>query len=334
MSFTKKYQVPPDGKSDFSPTTKSENNKKYHRRYYYRGNRNKSIICSNCSGKGHLFKDCKKPIQSYGVLGWTLLPIDPAQVIPKPYSTEPTELLSYFKYLFRTNKYKLHVCLIQRRHTISYEAFIRGKYDLDELEMHQARMTVDERRMIRELSWDSLYEDIMHDKPTPNKSTYFVKERERAKSLYDEVDIDEFLDEKNYTEVIEEPTWEFPKGRRFVHETDQQCALREFEEETGIRMQDTTIIMLKDRPDTPLWIKENFCGMNKRFYHNKYILALIDPNSRGPFLDPNDSGQTSEVNDTKYFTFDAARDIIHSFHPEKREALKRSYRSILKLLSS
>jgi len=194
-------------------------------------------------------------------------------------------------------------------------------------------MTVHERRMIKEVSWDVLYDDIMNEKsdskPRSNNS-YFFKEKERAKRLYDEIDLEEFLNDKNYSEEIQEPTWEFPKGRRFVHETDQDCALREFEEETSIPVLDTTIIMTKERP---MWIKENFCGMNKRMYHNKYILSLIDPNSRGPYIDPTNSGQISEVNDTRWFTYEDARDIIHSFHPEKKEALKKSYKSILRLLN-
>jgi 8-oxo-dGTP pyrophosphatase MutT (NUDIX family) len=32
----------------------------------------------------------------------------------------------------------------------------------------------------------------------------------------------------------EHPEWEFPKGRKNKDESDIECALREFEEETGI----------------------------------------------------------------------------------------------------
>ena len=34
--------------------------------------------------------------------------------------------------------------------------------------------------------------------------------------------------------VYESPEWGFPKGRRNMHESDLDCAKREFEEETGI----------------------------------------------------------------------------------------------------
>ena len=40
---------------------------------------------------------------------------------------------------------------------------------------------------------------------------------------------------------IKEPEWEFPKGRRKLHETDIKCSLREFEEETSIDKKDIII---------------------------------------------------------------------------------------------
>lgn len=39
-----------------------------------------------------------------------------------------------------------------------------------------------------------------------------------------------------------EAEWGLPKGRRNLHETDQQVALREFSEETGISSSDITIL--------------------------------------------------------------------------------------------
>ena len=96
---------------------------RYTKRYYYR-DKKPFTNCSNCEGSGHLFKDCKKPIQSFGILAWTLKPSKP-DASSSSSSSLTTSLLS--------------VCLIQRRHTISFEAFVRGKYDVDELKMHSER---------------------------------------------------------------------------------------------------------------------------------------------------------------------------------------------------
>lgn len=282
---------------------------RYNRRYYYRGNnKGRNIICSNCSGRGHLFKDCKKPIQSYGVLAWT------------------------FRY--DANKQpELAVCLIQRRHTISYEAFVRGKYHLDELKMHCERMTTQEKQAIRDEPWDLLYDNVMNNKGVDvqmSTNIYTQRERQRAKNLYDSVNIDQLFANDD-TPEIEEPTWEFPKGRRYVNENDQHCALREFHEETGIPKEGVTVIL--GRTGTPLWFQEQFCGINKRQYHNRYLLAFVDPECNQPFIDETNFSQISEVQDARWFSFDDAYAIIHSFHPEKQECLRQSFDAIQTQLS-
>jgi 8-oxo-dGTP pyrophosphatase MutT (NUDIX family) len=52
--------------------------------------------------------------------------------------------------------------------------------------------------------------------------------------------LDELLENSktNWTET----EWEFPKGRKNYQERDIDCALREFEEETGISKENINII--------------------------------------------------------------------------------------------
>lgn len=291
----------------------------YHKRYYYRGSRTKTVICSNCSGRGHLFKDCKKPIQSYGVLAWTRF----------PGSNEPV------------------ICMIQRRHTISFEAFIRGKYNHDELELHRTRMTRDEKRDIREKDWESLYDQVMNSKIAAASSQSQMetgspssppigsgigycnqRERERAKRLYQAINIQSFFAETK--DDIVEPTWEFPKGRKYLQEEEEICALREFNEETGVPLSDVQIV--RDFDGDSIWFEEKFCGINKRQYCNRYLLATVDPSGRGPFVDPSNESQLSEVQNAKWFTLSDALSTIHWFHPEKIACLNESYNQIKKFL--
>lgn len=228
------------------------------------------------------------------------------------------KFLGWMQDLYKTGGFDLGVCLIQRRHTISFEAFVRGKYSLDELHIHKERLTVAERQSIRTKSWEGLYREVMSDKD----ARYMQKEKRRAKMLYDSINLEEFLDGDT---VFDEPSWEFPKGRRFVHETDRQCALREFEEETGVPTAD---VLLLDK-----WCEEEFCGTNKRMYRNKYYIALVHPKTDGPYVDCNNVGQTSEVADTAWFLYPDAMSILRPFHEEKRVALQSSYDEIVRILS-
>jgi 8-oxo-dGTP pyrophosphatase MutT (NUDIX family) len=296
---------------------------RYTKRYYYR-DRKPFINCSNCEGNGHLFKDCKKPIQSFGILAWTL----------KPNTLKETSLQSPLQ------STTLSVCLIQRRHTISFEAFVRGKYDVDELQMHSERMTISEKKAILETDWDTLYDGVMNTKHALTNNTaelkqkqnvFTLRERDRAKLLYNSVDLKKLFG-SDQSGVVN-PTWEFPKGRKFSKETEEACALREFQEETGIPIKDVTIV---SDPVTkqPIWFEEVFCGINKRMYHNRYMLAFVNPESSGPFVDPNNASQLSEVQDARFFTYQDAMSIIHPFHPEKRMCLHQSYETMKQIFKS
>lgn len=242
----------------------------------------KIMYCSNCNGKGHVFKECKKPIKSYGIIA------------------------------FRKKGDELQVCLIRRRNTLNYEAFVRGKYKYDELTTHVTRMTVLEIEKIKQKSWDDLYNEICYH----STSKHAFKERKKAKQLYDLVNVSEL-----FSSVIEskwhEPEWEFPKGRKYYEETQEECALREFQEETNI-------------PD--LYVKllnntyfETFQGTNKKIYHNQYFLSLVNENANEPYIDISSQNQITEVGDVDWFSYENAMNLIRDYHDVKRTILKEAF---------
>ena len=69
-----------------------------------------------------------------------------------------------------------------------------------------------------------------------------------------------------------EPEWGFPKGRRNYLETDLKCALREFEEETGIGRDKIEII------ENLCPFEEIFIGSNLKSYKHKYFVAKLKDN--------------------------------------------------------
>lgn len=318
--ITRAPHAPPPPRTD---PPDFDDQREYRKRYYYRSSsrRFKHTICSNCSGKGHFFKDCKKPIQSFGMLAWTLLPTDgtaSAINIPK---TDHADFINVMRTMYASGKYLLAVCLIQRRHTISFEAFVRGKYSTpDELVVHRDRMTVQERAHIQGKTWEELYDYVMADK----ELQYMQRERKRAKAMFEELNIEEYL--KGASTSYIEPSWEFPKGRRYSHEKEKDCALREFEEETNIPIID---VFASD-----IICEEEFCGTNQRMYKNKYYVGLVHPNNPGPFVDPTNTSQMSEVGNVKWFSLQDALNILRPFYHEKKAVLQKSYNEILSILQA
>jgi 8-oxo-dGTP pyrophosphatase MutT (NUDIX family) len=191
---------------------------------------------------------------------------------------------------------------------------------MDQLSVHQHRMTSLERHRIRTTDWNTLYENIMASKD----ARFMQREKRRAKSLYDSVDIADFLDGAR-TEY-DEPPWEFPKGRRFTQETDIRCAIREFEEESNVPASDVLAF-------TETMFMERFIGINNRTFQNKYFLAFAHPGTRGPFLDIDNTNQAAEVNDARWFKIPEALEALRPFHEKKRDVLLASHQAILNILN-
>lgn len=246
----------------------------------------KNVYCSNCNGRGHLFKECKKPIKSYGIIAFRKSP---------------------------TNK-ELQVCLIRRKNTISYEAFIRGKYRPDELPIHLERMTTMEKKKIKQSEWTELYNEICYHR----SSKHAQRERKKAKDLYDSINAGVLFDDISSDWTI--PEWEFPKGRKYFNETQEECALREFREETNIR--ETHVRLLGET-----WF-ETFEGTNKRTYQNQYFLAIISPDANDPYIDLNSKNQITEIGDVDWFSKKESLRLIREYHTDKKRILKDGFELI------
>lgn len=284
----------PSNPPNLSKSWIQPSNRPYQRRKY-RHNRNsrssfkKNVYCSNCNGRGHLFKECKKPIRSYGIIAFR-----------------------------RKRNGDIQICLIRRKNTISYEAFIRGKYKLDQLPIHLERMTTTEKEKIKRMDWDQLYSQICYHR----SSKHAQRERKKARDLYDSIDAKTLFSDVSSEWGI--PEWEFPKGRKYFDESQQQCALREFREETNIKEKN---VKLLDRT-----FVEKFEGTNKRMYRNQYFLAMVSSESDEPYIDLNSKNQITEIGDVDWFSVEQGLDLIRNYHTEKKDILKSAYSAYCSVL--
>jgi 8-oxo-dGTP pyrophosphatase MutT (NUDIX family) len=110
-----------------------------------------------------------------------------------------------------------------------------------------------------------------------------------------------------------ETEWEFPKGRRNFLEKDLDCALREFEEETGIQKKDLTII------ENIVPFEEIFIGSNHKSYKHKYFLAFMDTNQAKPISLYN--YQQSEVSKIEWKSLDECLESIRPYNLEKKQLI-------------
>jgi 8-oxo-dGTP pyrophosphatase MutT (NUDIX family) len=175
------------------------------------------------------------------------------------------------------------------------------------------------------------------------KSGLFIKnidetEVNQFKKVYDE-DLENFENQQtnfnyvsietlinNSTTSWNETEWEFPKGRRNYQEKDLDCALREFEEETGISKKKVKIV------ENIMPFEEIFIGSNHKSYKNKYFLACIASNDvEKNEVDNEDkvfdkmgglnNFQKSEVSKIEWKNIEECLEAIRPYNLEKKQLI-------------
>jgi len=269
--------------------------------------------CNNCGKSGHIFKQCRQPITSFGFLVFH----------NGPSGNDP------LKYLF-----------INRKHSICYIEFIRGRYiyNKDDKPMIDTKyvnylfcnMTKSERSRLVIETFDELWKELWSVDSKKHKYEYI-----NAKLKYNTFKKGMVFNNKTLsleaiisqtTSDFEHPEWEFPKGRKNLKETDLECAYREFCEETDLDKSNINIIS-----DCPL--SETYIGCNGTNYRGVYYMANFTSSNPMQYdhleLNPDNIYQISEIGNIKWFTIEEANVHIRPYNSMKYKVLNMANQYIL-----
>ena len=286
--------------------------------YNYQYRKRSNILCANCGGLGHIYKNCNHPIISYGIICYKLV------------FDEETNTL-----------YPVYV-MVQRKDSLSYVEFIRGKYNIKNktyiMEMFSL-MTEEERQGLSTHSFEKLWQDLWcknlcdenknfskefkeaNEKFEMLKKGYYIKNNEEMTFF----DISYILE--NTSSKYNETEWGFPKGRRNINEGDISCALREFREETGISAKSIQFCT-NIKP-----LDEIFSGSNKiRYKHVYYVCKMMTDNDI--VVDPQNRQQCKEIKNIRWFDYASAQSKIRSSNVERKELLRRLNQIIMRQIHS
>jgi 8-oxo-dGTP pyrophosphatase MutT (NUDIX family) len=268
-------------------------------------------ICLNCGKNGHMIKKCSEPITSNGIICFTL--DDTVKI-----KNKTIETFFYNKYLdisefnyenlnnikLIPNFYdKIKIVMIRRKHSLNYIEFMRGKYDVNDMTTLSRLfnlMSRDENIKIKQTDFVVMWDDLWKE---TSKNKIYQKEFNMSKQKFDELKENNFynlLDDINLSKYME-TEWGFPKGRRNAEETNFNCAVREFCEETNIEYNN---ILLLERLNP---IEEIYDGTNNIKYRHNYFLASI--NNMVELVNNNDN---YEIGDIQWFTIP---EIINKIRP-------------------
>jgi 8-oxo-dGTP pyrophosphatase MutT (NUDIX family) len=193
--------------------------------------------------------------------------------------------------------------MIKRRKTLGYVDFMRGRYykNTDYIMNLINEMTVQEKKDLLEHDFKHLSHDMWHATHEEPAAREKFNELKRDGTLKRLIDLS--------TTSWETQEWGFPKGRRNQNESEKVCALREYEEETGL---DRHALLLVQNL---LPFEETFIGSNYKAYKHKYYVGFGAPKYMQQF-------QESEVSELRWASFDEALEMIRPYNVERKKMLK------------
>lgn len=207
------------------------------------------MFCNNCGEKGHVFRTCPSPIISCGLI---LLKGDHDPLTLPVLDSD-----------------KIQALMVRRKDSMSFMEFMRGKYELVNAKyVHKLfqNMTMDEQRKIVELPFETLWAQLWG-----NSRDTFSPEFFDAKEKFEALDRTRIV--LQYRSTWAEPEWGFPKGRRMRGESDVDCAIREFFEETNIPRE--SYLLCKN-----LSFTEVFTSTNDVTYKHVYFIGLLKDSTK------------------------------------------------------
>jgi 8-oxo-dGTP pyrophosphatase MutT (NUDIX family) len=126
--------------------------------------------------------------------------------------------------------------------------------------------------------------------------------------------LDNIKTEYNSTE------WEIPKGRKNNNETNLNCAIREFKEETSLSSNDYNIISCLDP------IHDIFIGTNNKNYRHVFYTAILNNN-----IDINNDFKNNEIDEVRWCKWSELNDLIRPYNSNKINILTSIFLFILNI---
>ena len=244
--------------------------------------------CNNCGKQGHLFHHCKLPIISYGII------------------------------LFTIKNGEKQYLMIRRKDSFGYIDFIRGKYspyNIYQIQNIVNEMSTYEKERILKEPFEQLWKTMWGETNNIQYKNEEIISSKKIDIIRNGInDNDKIITLKDIIQESEtewnETEWEFPKGRKNNKEKDLDCALREFEEETGICKNKIKIV------ENILPFEEIFIGTNYKSYKHKFFLAYIDNISENL-----DNYQATEVSKIEWKTIEECLKSIRPYNLEKKKLI-------------
>lgn len=164
-------------------------------------------------------------------------------------------------YYYDNEKKEYNFIMVNRKFTYSFSDLILGRWSIDNIEGLYNKfnsMTLTELEILKDhLNYDSLWKFFWRTNVINNSFNYIISKIKynlltfgyfiNGKFIYMKKIIDDILENKK--DKINEYSnyWTFPSGQQETNEKNFHTAIREFIEETGIKLEDINILDTKNK---------------------------------------------------------------------------------------
>jgi len=207
--------------------------------------------------------------------------------------------------------------LVNRRHSLNYIDFIRGNYninDLDKINNICSLMSMDEINMIKNNNFSTLWYNLWLKNSYKKK---YLEEMNSSKNKFNHLKEIGFIDSINSEYSSTE--WEIPKGRKNSNETNLQCAIREFQEETSLSNKDYNIISCLDP------VHDIFMGTNNKEYKHIFYTGLYE--NTNEII----NYKNNEIEEIRWCKWSELNDLIRPYNKNKINILTNIFLFILNI---
>ena len=261
------------------------------------------IICSNCGKENHLQRECKDPLTSYGVI--------------------------CYKEFGDNNNTDKRIIMIRRKDTIGYVEFLRGKFKVDNDDYIIKLMNLMTKEEKGKILAVFNFEKLRNMLGMTKKSYMYKNEYESAKCKFNTLKNKKIENHSKLEYLLKksnvnwnETEWGIPKGRKHQKESNINCAVREFLEETGLYSTDISLLV-NVKPLEELYTSIN----NVKYKHVYYIAKFVGEDSKLTF-NPSDKNQMKEISNIKWFDCNSAISCIRPYYDKKKEVINKGFKLI------
>jgi len=273
------------------------------------------VICNNCGNRGHMYRECRNPVLSYGHILFRCEDMD--------HIKEP------------------RILMVQRKDSLCYIEFIRGKYDIYNpayIQILIDKFSIEEKQRVLSSTFDEMWMKLwmvdLGDKSTMRFRNDYVKGKHKFDKLKkgyvilanklnqpnkpnQSVSLTKFVE--GSVTSYETTEWEFPKGRRNVGETNKECAIREFREETNYDESDYELF------DNLAPLDEEYMGENRVRYKHVYYVGYLKNHQKDYSVDLQDKQQVAEIKDIQWFTKSEALSVLRDYHHTRFRVVHQTF---------